>query len=117
VAFIEQYKLGLRTYSYFIADYISDVTLTDSLLNSVDDEIIENTKKLIQDLGVLKIAHGDMKSNNFLIENKKVAIVDFDSMTWPTITKMWFEARRKDLLRFRKNWLNQPRLMKLFDDL
>lgn len=117
VAFIEQYKLGLRTYSYFIADYISNVTLTDSLLKSVDDEIIKNTKKLIRNLGVLKIAHGDMKSNNFLVDDKQVAIVDFDSMSWPAITKMWLEARRKDILRFRKNWLNQPGLMKLFDDL
>lgn len=117
IAFIEKYQKKLRTHSYYISEYISAIPLNEILIRKPDTVIVENTIKLINELGELRIAHGDMKATNFIVEQQEVYLIDFDAVKQHKNDKAWLEARAKDISRFRKNWLAMPSLMKKFDTL
>jgi len=52
-----------------------------------------------------QISHGDMKATNFLLKDDKIFVLDLDTMTRNTSKGKFMEKFRKDLKRFRKNWV------------
>lgn len=115
IGYIEEYYKGVRVSSYYIAIYRDGVLLNDALARNPDEKIMEKTVNVIHELETMKISHGDMKATNFIVNDNEVFVIDFDAMKMHEDEKTWKEANRKDRLRFRKNWLEIPKIMKVFD--
>ncbi len=117
IAYAEEYYKGVRIASYYIAVHCDGMLLNDALARNLDEKIMEKAVNVIHELETLKISHGDMKATNFIVKDNEVLVIDFDAMKMHDDEKTWKEANRKDRLRFRKNWLEIPKIMKVFDHL
>ena len=84
VAFIQQRKYGLVWKSYILNEYIDGTMLSEYVKQPVSEqenaEAISATDQLLKELARNKITHGDVKANNFIIQNGRPAMIDLDSM-------------------------------------
>ena len=58
--------------------------------------------------------HGDLKAQNFLIENDRACIVDLDSMFEARSAQIHRRHSRKEVARFFSNWEDRPELLDIF---
>lgn len=118
LAMVEKRVMGLTAQSYMVMSYIPGVTLDHYLNEYYDERVIEATIDLLECLAIMRISHGDLKAQNFIVHNHNVYLVDVDAMQlFRHNDKKWRKIFNKDLERFRKNWLSQPRLLATFDKL
>ncbi len=69
---------------------------------------------LLQTIFDNQLVHGDLKAQNFLIEDDGACIVDLDSMFEARSTKIHRTHRKKEVARFFSNWKNCPELSSIF---
>ena len=69
---------------------------------------------LLQTIFDNQLIHGDLKAQNFLIEDDGACIVDLDSMFEARSTKIHRTHRKKEVARFFSNWKNCPELLNIF---
>src|SRR3990167_350237 len=115
LAVIENKVLGLTTTSYVLIEFLSDEILLDRLLITVDQEIIQQVIKILNELAALQLAHGDLKANNFIIAQERAYLIDLDAMKHYRKASLWRRAFKKDILRFRKNWWLYPEILQAFN--
>ena len=68
-----------------------------------------------QDLGALRLGHGDMKATNFIVDPAgKLWLIDLDGMRRYRTGPLLRAERRKDLARFMRNWQERPEVAAIF---
>ncbi|PJE78687.1 hypothetical protein CI610_02371 [invertebrate metagenome] len=74
-------------------------------------------KKIINILTLLKknkIIHGDLKAQNFIISNNNPLLVDLDSLKQIKNINVFNKYHKKDIKRFKKNWIKNKKTGLLF---
>jgi tRNA A-37 threonylcarbamoyl transferase component Bud32 len=98
-----------RKRAYFLCEYIEGHDLGTALdkqeLETSETEIVALFRGLFKIMADYQISHGDMKATNFLLKDDKIFVLDLDTMTRNTSKGKFMEKFRKDLKRFRKNWV------------
>ena len=77
-------------------------------------DIVVEITNIIEGLQEQRIAHGDLKANNFQISQGKVYLIDLDSMEQHRDAVSFEKARQKDVRRFLQNWGSMPEVEELF---
>ncbi|MEJ6779148.1 MAG: lipopolysaccharide kinase InaA family protein [Akkermansiaceae bacterium] len=75
-------------------------------------EMIQTAEKFAlmwHELDELKSCHGDMKASNFILaDDGTLTLIDLDSIKFYRSTRIYGRNRKKELIRFMRNWKNQP---------
>jgi tRNA A-37 threonylcarbamoyl transferase component Bud32 len=118
IAFIEQRFGFLRGKAYFLSEYIDAPdasTFFAQIKNKKSQaEAIQNIVEMFYRMYLLKLSHGDMKSNNIKVLDGAPYLIDLDSMqqhAWDFLAR---KRHAKDLKRFMRNWQEQPTLYNTF---
>lgn len=117
VAMIEErWKGKIRQRSYFVSEYIEGVTLDRVLADPDhwDENLIQQTAKLITKLRTNGITHGDLKATNFIVKDSDIYLIDLD------VTKkvsLGNQGLIKDYQRFMRNWEKNEKLHRRFERL
>ncbi len=127
VAMLELRKGPLVTCSYVVNEWVPNEQLMNYFGHeeglvaphdaSEEQQIAKEAATIIESLGRGLVAHGDLKANNFLVRqtDKKVLLVDLDSMKSYKNAARFSSSRAKDLERFNRNWNGNPRVKALFE--
>ena len=111
-------RLGpIRRNAYFVNRLLGGDELL-GLLPSMTAQHQESVVLAIRDafraMRLHRISHGDMKASNLLWVDGALFFIDLDAARKHLTKTGWRLAARKDRKRFRKNWLGQPDLLRLF---
>ncbi|MEC8644400.1 MAG: lipopolysaccharide core heptose(I) kinase RfaP [Pseudomonadota bacterium] len=114
IALIEERFGFLRGKAYLITEY-SPGYPAERLIEKKDFEneplLIVNLIKALFDN---QLVHGDLKAQNFLIEDNGACILDLDSIFEVRNIKIHRMHIRKEIARFFRNWENHPKLRVIF---
>lgn len=121
VAVIENRFGFLRSTAYYICEYIPGMDAVSYFKNSSDDHIKATAQKIcamLRELWKNFFCHGDMKATNIIINNEKPVLIDLDGSKHFT-SKNWLfkRALQKDHKRFMKNWQDDLKVKKIFEEL
>ena len=112
-----------RKRAYFLCEYIEGNDLGTAWkkqeLETRENEILVLFRGLFKVMADYRISHGDMKATNFLLQDKKLVVLDLDAMVRNRSRTSFVEKFSKDLKRFRKNWVGtsmEPEVEKLLTD-
>lgn len=112
-----------RKRAYFLCEYIEGHDLGTAWekqeLEHRESEIVALFNDLFKTMANYRISHGDMKATNFLLKGNRLFVLDLDAMTRNTSKEKFKEKFRKDLKRFRKNWVGtsmEPEVKTLLAD-
>lgn len=98
-----------RKRAYFLCEFIEGQDLGTAWekqeVEISEKEIVSLFRELFKTMADYRISHGDMKATNFLLQNKKLHVLDLDVMTRNASNAKFAEKFSKDLLRFGKNWV------------
>ena len=98
-----------RRRAYFLCEYIDGHDLGTAWerqeLELSENEIVALFRNLFKIMADYRISHGDMKATNFLLQDKKLHVLDLDVMKRNSSKAKFAKMFSKDLLRFRKNWV------------
>jgi tRNA A-37 threonylcarbamoyl transferase component Bud32 len=118
IALIEQRFGFLRGKAYFLSEYLDAPdasTFFAQIKNKKSQaEATQNIVEMFYRMYLLKLSHGDMKSNNIKVLDGNSYLIDLDSMqqhAWGFLAK---KRHAKDLKRFMRNWQDQPTLYNTF---
>jgi tRNA A-37 threonylcarbamoyl transferase component Bud32 len=120
VAYIEHRYLGFRGKSYFITEYIPGSHANEFFMLHQHnfkkiDEMVASITTLLKNLLKLKLTHGDLKTTNILITpTDRPLLIDLDGTTEHLSTPALQQAWHKEITRFLKNFVNQPEILKKF---
>ena len=110
----------IRTTAYFANEYLEGNELLSSLaIMTADDQhaVVKAMTKAFDQMNKYKLTHGDMKASNLLWVDGELFFIDLDAAKRHQSTWSWRMSHRKDKKRFLKNWLNEPELLALFNEL
>ena len=117
VAFIQEYaSFGLKSCSWYLYEFVDGPSCVKELKNNGitnDDEVMEKVVATLGSLWKQNISHGDTKGTNFLLAHDRVVIIDLDSIKQHTNEGTARRFIRKDLLRFLRNWEDNPHLLEI----
>ncbi len=114
IALIEE-RLGfLRGKAYLITEYSSGYPAQRLIEKKDFGKEPLWIVNLLQAFSDNQLVHGDLKAQNFLIEDDGACIVDLDSMFEARSTKVHRTYRKKEVARFSSNWENCPELLSIF---
>lgn len=113
IAVIEKRFGGFRHKAYFITEYNAnpDALSIYNKKHIFTSEQIEAFKSLFDSLAKAQISHGDMKGNNLLLDDEKIALIDLDAMKQHGNYNNFYKAHLKDIRRFLQNWQNDSELL------
>ncbi len=119
VALIEKRFGPIRRTAYFITEHIAGIDCRTFFTDSAADDrrnerIAEQVAALLKKLYRHSISHGDMKATNFLIGDDAVFLIDLDAMKEHRFLFGFRRCRRRDMMRFFKNWEATPAVADLF---
>lgn len=118
VAMIEQRIGPLRGKAYFVSEYVQGPDATTLCERSVEpgdaQSKIESIAALLKRLAVAGLTHGDLKASNFLLPPDGATLIDLDSMTDHDSMASFKPAMVRDLVRFQKNWADNPAIAEKF---
>lgn len=78
------------------------------------EQVLCRIQQIIELLRQFQIAHGNMKTTNFLVQNSHVWLIDLDSMQQISSPEVFHCAHQADIMRLLRNWEPGPRQYKLF---
>jgi len=109
-AMIEERVLWiLRRRAWFLCEYINDENLMQQIERDGDRfpmaAMLDRFKSLFATMQIYKISHGDMKASNFIYRNEHLFVLDLDAMQRHRSGEKAARFFRKDLERFRRNWV------------
>lgn len=120
IALIEQRGFPVKGKAYFLSEYIKAPDVANFFLDvkesEVRDESFKEIAKLFYRLYLLKLSHGDMKSTNVLMFDKRPMLIDLDSMKQHRYQYFALKSHIKDLRRFMQNWKDNTSLYNAFVD-
>ena len=117
VAMVEERFGPLRGKAYFITEYIDgpDATVLPEIENPSAEMI--SIVEILKGLSAAGVSHGDLKASNFLLSSDGAVIIDLDSMKEHANQVDRDLARKKDIVRFMRNWESIPQVEQRFADL
>lgn len=109
VAMLETRFGPFRGRAYFFMRHVVGVDLfaymTSALIAEADKQAMSAAVAcLFRRLASNKIAHGDMKASNIIVENGKPVLIDLDAMQLHGKAAKFIPAFQRDLDRFFQNW-------------
>lgn len=113
----EPFGCALRRGAYLITEALPGRTARQFFADPAIDasaraHIAGEMVSLLQRLHAAGLVHGDAKDNNFLIDNARVSLVDFDETARPRLRQA--SLRRKDWHQLMHNWRADPATAALF---
>lgn len=118
VAFIENCFFGFRGKSYFVMEHVQGDDVGRYFAAHPDAlPVAERVVMLFENLARLRIAHGDLKMTNILIEKERPVLIDLDGMRKHESRLSFRRALRKEMVRFMENWRDRPTVAAIFDQL
>ena len=119
VAMLENRFGPLRGRGYFCMRHVAGIDLLEymnsPLIAEADKQRMSvSVAGLFRRLASNKIAHGDMKATNIIIENGAPVLIDLDAMQLHTKPATFNTAFQRDLERFFHNWHASPELHGMF---
>ena len=114
IALIEERLGSFRGKAYLITEYSSGYPaerLAEKKEFGKEPLLIANLLKALFDN---RLIHGDLKSQNFLIEDNRACIVDLDSTFDVGNTEVHRMHIRGEIARFFRNWEHCPKLRNIF---
>ena len=117
VAMVEERFGPLRGKAYFITEYIDgpDATVLPEIENPSAEMI--SIVEILKGLSAAGVSHGDLKASNFLLGSDGAVIIDLDSMKEHSNQVDRDLAKKKDIVRFMRNWESIPQVEQRFADL
>ena len=114
IALIEE-RLGfLRGKAYLITEYSAGYPAQRLIEKKEFGKEPLWIANLVQAFFDNQLVHGDLKAQNFLIEDDRACIVDLDSMFEARSTKIHRRHSKKEVARFFSNWEDRPELLSVF---
>ncbi|MCY4329511.1 MAG: hypothetical protein OXC48_05460 [Endozoicomonadaceae bacterium] len=119
LALLEQRWGPLVKCSYLILEYIPGIQLTEYFKEKSNwfdgcGQVVDQIKDILSSLERSWIAHRDLKATNFLVLQKKVFLIDLDSLHSCKTIKQYNPLWEKDCERFMKNWQHNQDVAALF---
>lgn len=118
MAMIENRFGWFKRQSYFVAEKCEGVLLSDYFSPArTDAELqmaLQAVLSLFAQLKHARIAHGDMKATNLLLNEKGIVLLDCDALTQCVSQSQFNRLHQKDIHRFMKNWRHMPTVEALF---
>lgn len=113
----EPFGCGLRRGAYLITEALPGRTARQFFADPAIDataraHVAGEMVRLLQRLHAAGFVHGDAKDNNFLIDDARVSLVDFDETARPRLRQA--SLRRKDWRQLMHNWRADPATAALF---
>ena len=113
----EPFGCALRRGAYLITEALPGRTAREFFADPAIDasaraHIAGEMVSLLQRLHAAGLVHGDAKDNNFLIDNARVSLVDFDETARPRLRQA--SLQRKDWRQLMHNWRADPATAALF---
>lgn len=113
----EPFGCALRRGAYLITEALAGRTARQFFADPAIDasaraQIAGEMVGLLQRLHAAGLVHGDAKDNNFLIDNARVSLVDFDETARPRLRQA--SLRHKDWRQLMHNWRADPATAALF---
>lgn len=113
----EPFGCGLRRGAYLITEALPGRTARQFFADPAIDasaraQIAREMVRVLQRLHAAGLVHGDAKDNNFLIDNARVSLVDFDETARPRLRQA--SLQRKDWRQLMHNWRADPATAALF---
>lgn len=121
VAWIED-KIGLFCLrSFFITQQLPGTTAREYLQNphleqEAIQEAVEQIVRSIQQMHSRGITYGDTKDTNIVIDQKRIAWVDYDAVSKSTHQFFFVHKVMKDWQLLQYNWRDMPRIHHVFLD-
>lgn len=109
-AMLEERFGPLRGRSFFLSEAVEGRPLLDAARDAGLDEtglrgLATRFGEIWRRLGEARMAHGDMKATNFIVEpDGGIAVIDLDGMRRVAPGPWWTRSRAKDRRRFLRNW-------------
>lgn len=107
LALVEHRCGPLRGRAYLMSEYCTG----QSLLRYVEDAKPEAVKSIITEMANIinlyleaGISHGDMKADNFLVDDSRIIITDLDPMAFHSSDDRCARALNRDIRRLLANW-------------
>lgn len=121
LAFLEERQFGVfRRRSYLLSEFVPGVSLRQWIDQGKHESralhaIANQFCHAWRELSVRRLGHGDMKATNFMVDPQgRLWLIDLDGMrTYPRGLMLRAE-RRKDIVRFMRNWQGQPEVAAAF---
>jgi tRNA A-37 threonylcarbamoyl transferase component Bud32 len=106
LALIEERLGPLRRRAFLITEFCPGNDLLRYLSHQHVPDATEATaiEGLFERLFHLKITHGDMKATNFLWHDRRLVLIDLDSVTEHRGERAFLRGWRRDRARFLRNW-------------
>lgn len=99
----------LRGVAYLVMEDLGDLDLTTEIDgNGLSDERLTQVVDLFRALHAAGLSHGDTKSSNFLVDARKVSLIDLDAMRDSA------SGQRRDLRRFLANFAGHDEVRRRF---
>jgi tRNA A-37 threonylcarbamoyl transferase component Bud32 len=120
VAMMEERRGALKGVSYFVCEYIAGTTASAYFTpHNIDLKegrgVAREVLKVLNQLYVENISHGDLKASNILLNEKSVFLIDLDAMRFHRNSYYFNFRTKKDKNRFMRNWQEQPMIRELFE--
>jgi tRNA A-37 threonylcarbamoyl transferase component Bud32 len=121
IAMMEKRIGPLRSVSYILTEYVDGTDIYHLLNSEKAGEIdllglVKQFDELLRRFVSSSISHGDFKTTNFILSDKKLFITDLDAVCKHRLKWLFQKAFRKDLDRLMQNWKNAPHIDALFRD-
>ena len=121
VAMLECRSGEYKGLSLFVMEYQSGVRCDDYFRQVITknrhQQVAEKILSLLVELKRQQLLHKDLKAGNFIINDHEPILIDLDSMIVEKNHHRLQQGWKKALKRFCENWIDQPELQHLFDQL
>lgn len=120
IGFLEKRFMGLHSRSYYFSACLDGIALGDFVRQNRHDEariarVAARITTLLKNISKLKIAHGDLKETNILLnKDDEPILIDFDAAVEHSSVARLKQAWKRDVNRLLKNFHNEPIVAKKF---
>lgn len=106
VAILEERNFGVAGKAYFICRDVGGFEALSYITdNGCSDELLNCFSRLWLVMHYTMISHGDMKATNFMTNGVDLSVIDLDAVRIHSGYASFSRAFKKDLVRFKKNWV------------
>ena len=107
--------------SFLITEFVQGETL-DRYLRDISNQetwskIAKDTADIVYSFPQVRVAHGDFKATNFMVDDLKLVMIDLDSVRSYKLKRAFDSTYLRDIDRFERNWDKQPEAGTLYQPL
>jgi tRNA A-37 threonylcarbamoyl transferase component Bud32 len=113
VALVEERFGPLRGRAWYLSEFVageaaSSLCDPDTTGEPVRTAAGQQLTRLLAQLALSGLSHGDMKASNFILSQQGAVVIDLDAMQRHVAPQSFQRAQRRDLARFMRNWEDCP---------